>query len=295
MERHLNTSYESEINEWINASTRGIPHDQRVWVREELLDHYADAVRDHLLRGVSALDAHRAALAALGSSDETRRGLQMIHNAPQKYRFAMLAAPVVPLLLLAHFGGISLHGAGISVYFYYAASLLTILYILNALGTLLLLTHNINIDRQTFAIALGLSAVNLAPMFAAILDHVAVDLGIVEMTASGTWGCNLLMFIWVGGSVIMGMGLVWLATAVLNLSTARWDGKLLRWLAIFFVLNGYAVVFSNVSSVVNLFTLGWIAEFVVLICCTITHALFTYIFFRAAAHRGIYGNPAIYS
>lgn len=277
----MKSPFEHEIDGWLDSATRGIPQKQD-WIRSELRAHYDDAVRDHLLRGVSPADAHQRAIASLGSADKTRRNLNETHNAPRQFRIAGAAALLFPLVLMAHFAGIALFGSGVNVVVCQLVFLTSSLAMLRAFETLLKLHHGILVTCQIGVVALGLSAMSLAPLFAAIVDRAAVSLGIVTMTASGTWGYDLLMKLRILGTVIMSVGLLWLAGLMLRIQSTQPDVKLLRTLTILLALNGLTTAAYSITSTLNMFTFGWFLLFAVLVTCTTANALFTYVFFRAS-------------
>jgi hypothetical protein len=61
---------------WIQTATDGLCDEARARVRVEIEAHYVDARRDHLERGETAIQAHTAAMAGLGSPYDARRDLR---------------------------------------------------------------------------------------------------------------------------------------------------------------------------------------------------------------------------
>ena len=67
-------SYEkAELQEWIVTASSRLCEVAKNRVEQEIKDHYADAMYEHLDAGMSLQEAHRAAMEALGNPQQARR------------------------------------------------------------------------------------------------------------------------------------------------------------------------------------------------------------------------------
>lgn len=116
---------------WLAAATRGLPTETAAEVREELAEHYADAVHMHLLAGLPPAAAHAAALAELGDEQAVAQGLQQAHGSARRY---LRAALLGLALLLMYPALLVLPGAGGAAF--NPAFFLPVVYILYSFRTL---------------------------------------------------------------------------------------------------------------------------------------------------------------
>jgi len=67
------------LPEWVDAATRGLADEARERIRQEVEGHYVDALRHNLESGLSAVAAHRAAVAGLGNVRHARRAFRRVY------------------------------------------------------------------------------------------------------------------------------------------------------------------------------------------------------------------------
>lgn len=82
------------LNRWVSDATRGFPDDIQARIREEVTAHYYDAFEEHRSRGSTTLQAHDAAMAALGDAWKARLRCQVVH--PDRLHPECLAATYGP-------------------------------------------------------------------------------------------------------------------------------------------------------------------------------------------------------
>jgi hypothetical protein len=275
-----------ELTRWLDSATRGLPSDSRGWVRDELLCHYEDAVREALEYGALPSAAHRTALAELGSASAIHHDLGETHLAERRYRFAAAASLIFPLAMLAHLTLVSRGTGGLDVIVYDLLLLLPLLYVLRNLHTLFVLRFNLHAERRLGLIALGLLAMTLPEIamqaiWIALTHGVSGNVSTISMTL-----LNGLMLIDLLGAVLLGVGFVCLAETLLRLKPrGLW---MLRPFCYVALIAGYTLALTSAASVSglqNLFNTTWTAA---LILGVIMHALWMLMFTRAAQPN----NPA---
>lgn len=84
-------SAQPDFQRWLSTATRGLPAPIKTMISQELAAHYEDAFSDQCSLGLLPIDAHRAALAQLGSPRATHRALCAIHLARRRFLRAALA------------------------------------------------------------------------------------------------------------------------------------------------------------------------------------------------------------
>jgi hypothetical protein len=85
-------SAQLDLCAWLRIATRGLPRAIKTVVYDELSAHYQDAYDEHHTAGMSAADAHRAALAQLGDPRATAHALRETHLAQRRYALAFVAS-----------------------------------------------------------------------------------------------------------------------------------------------------------------------------------------------------------
>ena len=95
----MSDQLQRDFEQWLADATRGLSDEVRAVVQDELTAHYEDAVAEYVGKGETAVSAHQLALKALGDSRETRQGLRDTHLAGRRYKTAVVAGLVLPLLM----------------------------------------------------------------------------------------------------------------------------------------------------------------------------------------------------
>lgn len=67
------------LNRWVSDATRGFPNDIEARIRNEVTAHYYDAFEEYRSQGSTTLQAHDAAMAALGDAWKARLRLREAH------------------------------------------------------------------------------------------------------------------------------------------------------------------------------------------------------------------------
>ena len=269
-----------ELAHWLDSATRSLPRDTRGWVRDELRAHYEDALYDHLEHGRSHTEAHRAALAELGSAHAIQHDLSDTHLAERRYRFAAAASLIFPLALLAHLLLIAHGSGGLDVIVYDLLLLLPLLYVLRNLHRLFVLRLNLHVERRLSLIALGVLAMTL-PEIALQAIWIALSHGFGSTVSTmGIELLNGLMLLDLFGAVLLGIGLVWLVEALLRLKPrGMW---MLRPFCYVTLIAGYALALTSAAAVIgkqDLFNTTWT---IALVLGVIMHGLWLLMFTRAA-------------
>jgi hypothetical protein len=268
----------ADLERWLDAATKGLPRESRGWVREELQFHYEDSVREHSARGMSAVEAHRAALAELGRAADVGGDLRETHLAERRYRIAAAASLIFPLTVLAHLLMASRGEAGINIIFYDLLLLVPMLYVLRTLHTLLALRFQLHVERRLMAVAFGLIGITLPEILMAVF-YLALTLGIGGELTPLVWGVlNTLLLANLVGAVVVGLGMVWLVEALLRLKNAA----ILRPFCYVALINGYVLALTSAVSVAGRQDWSDFTWQMALILGVIVHALWTLMFFRAA-------------
>lgn len=83
---------ELELNAWLDTSVRDLPEDVKTYTREELLNHYQDAVASYSDEGMSRYEAHDNAMRDLGAADLVATGLHDAHLGYRLYIAGMIAS-----------------------------------------------------------------------------------------------------------------------------------------------------------------------------------------------------------
>jgi hypothetical protein len=272
--------FDKARDRWLDDATRGLPGAARAWVREELQAHYEDALSEHLLGGVSPAEAHRRVVAELGSTRSISADLRETHLAERRYRFAAAASLIFPLTMLAHVALIARGGSGVAVLIYDLLLLLPMLYVLRNLQTLLVQRFRLNVGRRLRVVTLGLIGITLPEI---LMDGywLALMQGIAPVPSEAMLGAfNALMLIDLIGAVVLGVGFVWLAEALLRLKDARrWS---LRPFCYVTLINGYTLALTSALGVVGQHDLYNMAWSVTLILAIAMHALWLLMFYRAS-------------
>lgn len=266
---------------WLDDATRGMPKSSRGWVRDELLAHYEDALSDHLADGAAPDEAHRLVLAELGSANGVSGGLRETHLAERRYRFAAAASLIFPLTMLAHVTLVSRGERGIEVLVYDLMLLLPLLYVLRSLHTLLVQRFRLDVRRRLAVIAVGLLGMTVPEI---VMDGywLALTHGLAPAPTQGVlMVLNALMLIDLIGAVVLGVGFVWLAEALLRLRDAHLWG-FLRPFCYVTVVNGYTLALTSALGVVGQDSLYNLAWSLALLLGIVMHALWLVMFFRAA-------------
>jgi hypothetical protein len=265
---------------WLDAATRGVPKEARGWVREELLAHYEDALAEHMLDGTPPDEAHRRVVAELGSARSVSADLRETHLAERRYRVAAAASLIFPLTMLAHVTLTARGESGVEVLIYDLLLLLPMLYVLRNLHTLLVQRYRLNVGRRLRVVALGLLGMTLPEI---LMDGywLALMQGIAPAPSEAILGAlNALMLIDLIGAVVLGVGFVWLAEALLRLKDARlWS---LRPFCYVTLVNGYTLALTSALGVVGQHDLYNLAWSVTLILGVVMHALWLLMFYRAS-------------
>jgi hypothetical protein len=68
-----------DLQAWLRIATRGLAARAKERIRLEIEAHHAEAVSDHLRKGLSESDARSAALAELGDADKAAKCLRERH------------------------------------------------------------------------------------------------------------------------------------------------------------------------------------------------------------------------
>ncbi len=95
----MSDQLQHDFEQWLADATRGLSDEVRAVVQDELAAHYEDAVAEYVGRGETAVSAHQFAFKALGDSRETRQGLRDTHLAGRRYKTAVVAGLVLPLMM----------------------------------------------------------------------------------------------------------------------------------------------------------------------------------------------------
>ncbi|MCC6614466.1 MAG: hypothetical protein IT320_13380 [Anaerolineae bacterium] len=87
-------SVQHDFQRWLSTATRGLPAPIKAMIAEELAAHYEDAFAEQCSLGFLPIDAHRAALAQLGSPRATHRALCAVHLARRRFLRAALVTMI---------------------------------------------------------------------------------------------------------------------------------------------------------------------------------------------------------
>lgn len=68
-----------DLDEWLRIATRGLAARAKERIGLEIEEHHAEAVSDHLRKGLSEFDARRAALAELGDVEKAAKCFRKCH------------------------------------------------------------------------------------------------------------------------------------------------------------------------------------------------------------------------
>jgi hypothetical protein len=270
----------SNVDHWLDRATAGLPADSRGWVRDELRAHYDDALAQHLSDGASPDEARRLALAELGGAGAVSGGLRETHLAERRYAAAAAFSLIFPLSVLAHVLMQAQGAGGLDALIYDLLLLLPLLYILRALHTLLVQRHGIHVGRRIALVAAGALALTLPE---ALMDGywIALSHGFGgSLSALGLGALNALLVIDLIGALLVGLGLIGLAEALLNV-------KALRGFCGAAFPAGLALALAFAASVSvsggGLLPLAWLAA---IGFGLLTHGAWAALFFRAARTRG---------
>lgn len=266
-----------DIDRWLDRATAGLPADARDWVRDELRAHYDDALAEHLTHGAPPDEARRLALAELGGAGVVSGGLRETHLAERRYAAAAAFSLIFPLAVLAHVLMQARGAGGLDALAYDLLLLLPLLYILRTLHTLLVLRHGVHVGRRIALVAAGALALTLPE---ALMDGywIALSHGFsAPHSALGIGALNALMLIDVIGGLLVGLGLIGLAEALLR-------EKALRGFCGAAFPAGLALALTFAASVSaggsgDLLPLAWLAA---IGFGLLTHGAWAALFFRAA-------------
>lgn len=293
---------EVELKRWLDAATRGLPATVRTVIHAELIGHYEDARAAALADGLLPVEAHRRALAELGSPEETARGFHDTHLARGQYYRAALAAlvPSLAIVVMALMTPLPI---------FIVLNWLTwgcTLYVLRALNTLLAGRFAyFRLAQPLLLIGLGLTSTTI---LMTVLNLQMTSIGMIGAVVNNPlilyihnlfpqMPPTLIMLYGVCAAAIALTGVGWLSLT-LHLATAEArcatpQRRLLTPLRWVFMLSGFTLIAHAAAVFLNhynglLFTAvlsGSIGTFKLVYCC--------YIFFRAA--RGEPQTPALYA
>jgi hypothetical protein len=266
---------ETELRRWLDTAADGLPD----WVREELRQHYEDAVREQQANGLAPAAAHRAALRALGDADDIGGDLRELHLAERRYRIAAAASLIYPLTVLAH-ALLTARGGGLNIALYDLLLLLPLLYVLRTLNTLLALRFNRQVGRRIAVVMLGVTAITV-PEILMEGYWLAISHGIgTELSRFGYGVLDALLLVDLAGGLVLGIGLIWLAEALLGLKS-----RPIRLLCLLSVIDGYGLAFTSLAQIGGLQSLLNSVWSIILIVSLITHALWMLMFYRASSAK----------
>ncbi|MCA9902412.1 MAG: hypothetical protein KC547_01035 [Anaerolineae bacterium] len=83
-----------EFQRWLSSATRGLPTPIKSIISDELAAHYEDSFAEQCDLGLLPVDAHRVALAQLGSPHETRRALCAVHLVRRRFLWAAVVTMI---------------------------------------------------------------------------------------------------------------------------------------------------------------------------------------------------------
>jgi hypothetical protein len=266
----------AELAHWLDEATRGLPCRAAAQVRAELSNHYADALEDYEARGKSPNEAHQAALRDLGNAITVRAGLFETYLAPRRYRLAMAAALVFPLVVILNGMGL-LAGANGDV-LYYLGLLLPTPYILRAFQTLLALRFRVHTQRVMFAAALGLCAMSLprvaSALYVGFTDSIAGGY-LSHVTIKGLAGLDAAAIL---GTLVTGAAFIALCDALFR---AYKPSNMLRLFGVLGILTGYAILGNGLAEAFHHADLAYLTNLASLTGVILTKMLWALLFFEA--------------
>ena len=281
----MTANQEYELKKWLDEATKALPAKVSAHARRELLAHYEDAVEAHTAKGKLPMEAHRAALAAMGDAKETARALRETHLAERRYTIAAALALLYPISLFVTLGPLGGYDF-VSIFVSNALLLLPSLYILSAFR--LLLRGRYSFERANgaiMAVCVGLVVLTLTPTLSTLLLGQPTATQMLRVFGEGTSPLQPVFdAIAVIGVLIAGGGLVWLAERLMYLETSLYGLRLPFRLLAF--LLGAAMMSFGISVALSATTLAIFANVFILLFATVTYCLWTLIFFRAV-YRGV--------
>lgn len=268
-----------DLDCWLNTVTRRLPADVAELIREEITAHYEDSVADALATGLSPLEAHRQAMAALGDTGDVAEGFSATYTAPQRYLIAAAIGMLYPLAYLASIPlNIQLSGEAV----FNLTLFLPLLYVAYGFKTVLVQRpHGANLTIYERVIHTGIVAMCLARFFGWIIYHHPM---IAETYTRSLAEARSMLELLLNGVALLGLmlvaaGFVMLGERALHLRETLYG--LLKPSGVLVIgcglcLAGYSIGVINDSSGIRT-----LAESLAVISGMLAVILWSFIFFRA--------------
>jgi len=268
----------ADLERWLDKSTHGLDDDLADTIREEISDHYLDAVDDYLMQGYAEGDAHVMAMRDLGDESAVSKGFRQVHGSETRYLLYVLVGLVYPLgyLLSIPFNELLVGGVAFNL-----AIFLPMIYIISSFRMLLRDHFNTtDIEKNVMLIRWGIILVCVTRLLGWYIYHQPTIIesysrSIFDAVSIFEMGLN---FASIAGLLLAAGGFIFIGEQTLHLRESLFG--LLKPLGLAIILCGVGFAVYGLGSLVGMANLSVIAEMVAVMAGMVATLMWSFIFWR---------------
>lgn len=267
-----------DLQRWLDKSTRGLDSDLAEMIREELQDHYDDAIADYLAEGHTDTTAHQLAMRDLGDESAVRKGFKQVHTMEWRYMAYALVGAMYPL---AYILSIPFNESLVGGVAFNLAIFLPMIYIVSSFR--LLLRNHFNptdIEKNVMLVRWGIIILCITRLIGWRIFHQPTILESYSRSifdAVNLWEMGL-NFVSIAGLLLTAFGFFFLGEQALRLRESLFG--LIKPLGFAVLVSGVGFAVYGIGSLIGMADVSMLAEMITVMAGMIATLIWSFIFWR---------------
>ncbi len=266
----------ADLQRWLDKSTRGLDSDLADMIREEIWDHYEDALADYLAEGYNKTEAHQLTMRDLGDESAVRKGFHQVHGSGLRYLLYAVIGAVFPL---AYILSIPFNESLVGDVAFNLAIFLPMIYIVSSFRMILRDHYRTNdIEKNIMLVRWGIIILCITRLIGWRIYHQPTILesytrGIFDAVSLWEMGLN---FVSIAGLLLAAFGFVFIGEQTLRLKESLFG--LLKPLGFAVIISGAGFAIYGLGSLVGMADVSMVAEMVTVMAGMIATLIWSFIF-----------------
>jgi len=268
----------TDLQRWLEKSTRGLDDDLAEMIREELCDHYEEAIDNYLAQGHDDTSAHQMAMRDLGDESAVSKGFRRVHGSELRY---LLYAGVGLVYPLAYILSIPFNEFLVGGIVFNLTIFLPMIYIISSFRMVLRDHFNTtDIEKNIMLIRWGIIILCVTRLIGWRIYHhptIVESYGRSIFDAVSMWEMGL-NFVSIAGLLLAAGGFLLIGEQTLRLRETLHG--LVKPLGITVIVSGAGFAVYGLGSLMGIADVSMLAEMITVMAGLIATLTWSYIFWR---------------
>lgn len=267
-----------DLQRWLDKSTHGLDSELAEMIREELYDHYDDAIGDYLSQGYDEVFAHQMTMRDLGDESAVSKGFRQVHHSQWRYLAYALVGLVYPL---AYIISIPFNESIVGGVAFNLAIFLPMIYIISSFRLILRdHYHSIDIEKNIILIRWGIILLCITRLIGWRIYHQptiveSYSRSIFDAVSMWEMGLN---FVSIAGLLLAAGGFIFIGEQMLTLQDDLFG--LVKPLSLAIMIGGASFAIYGIGSLLGMADVCVIAEMIAVLAGMIATLSWSFIFWR---------------